>query len=161
MLRSASGERPWWVTELQGGPTIYTGGRPMNPTKSEVTRWLWDSFGAGSRAVVFWLWNPRVLGNEGGEWGLVSLEGEPSPRLESVKEIADTLKRLPELAQAKPMAPHVGILYNPETFLLIETGRPHPGCARSARRNRSGRWREPTRRSTARTFRWTSSIWTN
>ncbi len=132
MLRSASGQRPWWVTELQGGPTIYTGGRPMNPTKSEVTRWLWDSFGAGSRAVVFWLWNPRVLGNEGGEWGLVNLEGEPSPRLESVKETADTLKRLPELAQAKPMAPHVAILYNPETFLLIELdGRTQSAAKRS------------------------------
>jgi beta-galactosidase len=120
LLRSASGERPWWVTELQGGPTIYTGGRPMNPTRSETTRWIWDSFGAGSRAVVFWLWNPRVLGNEGGEWGLVNLEGEPSARLESVKEVADALKRLPELAQAKAVARRVGILYNPETFLLIE-----------------------------------------
>ena len=44
----------------------------------------------------------------------------PRPALESVKEIADALKRLPELAQAKPVAPRVGILYNPETFLLIE-----------------------------------------
>jgi beta-galactosidase len=120
MLRSASGERPWWLTELQGGPTVYTGGRAMNPTKSEETRWLWDSFGAGARAVVFWLWNPRVLGHEGGEWGLVSLEGEPSPRVETVKEVADALKRLPELAQAKAVPRQVGILYNPETLLLIE-----------------------------------------
>ncbi len=120
MIRSASGERPWWLTELQGGPTIYTGGRAMNPTKSEVTRWIWDSFGAGSRAVVFWMWNPRVMGNEGGEWGLVNMEGEPSPRLQAVKEVADALKRLPELAQAKAVAPRVGILYNPETLLLIE-----------------------------------------
>jgi len=120
LLRSASGERPWWVTELQGGPTIYTGGRPMNPTRSEVTRWIWDSFGAGSRAGVFWLWNPRVLGNEGGEWGLVGVDGEPSTRLESVKEIAGALNRLPELAQAKAVARRVGILYNPETSLLIE-----------------------------------------
>jgi hypothetical protein len=92
----------------------------MNPTRSEITRWLWDSFGAGSRAVVFWLWNPRVLGNEAGEWGLVSLDGEPSTRLEAVKDVADTLKRLPELAQAKAVARQVGILYNPETLLLIE-----------------------------------------
>jgi len=132
MLRSASGERPWWVTELQGGPTIYTGGRAMNPTRSEVTRWIWDSFGAGSRAVVFWLWNPRVLGNEGGEWGLVGVDGEPSPRLEVVREIADSLKRLPELVQAKPVARQVGILYNPETFLLIEMdGRAQAAAKRS------------------------------
>jgi len=120
LLRSASGGRPWWVTELQGGPTIYTGRRAMNPTKSEVTRWLWDSFGAGARGVVFWLWNPRVLGNEGGEWSLVSLEGTPSTRLESVKNVTDALKRLPELAQARAVPRRVGILYNPESLLLIE-----------------------------------------
>jgi beta-galactosidase len=132
LLRSASGERPWWVTELQGGPTVYTGGRAMNPTPSELTRWMWDSFGAGSRAVVFWLWNPRFLGNEGGEWGLVGLDGEPSPRLEAVKAIADALKRLPELAQAKPVPRRVGIIYNPETLLLIEMdGRAQAAAKRS------------------------------
>jgi beta-galactosidase len=120
MLRSASGERPWWVTELQGGPTIYSGGRPMNPTPAEITRWLWDSFGAGARGVVFWMWNPRVLGNEGGEWGLVSQDGKPSQRLESVKKVGEALGRLPELAQANPAAARVGILYNPEAFSLIE-----------------------------------------
>lgn len=132
LLRSASGQHPWWVTELQGGLTIYTGGRPMNPTRSEITRWIWDSFGAGSRAVVFWLWNPRVLGNEGGEWSLVSLGGEPSPRLEAVREISGALKRSPELAQAKAVAPRVGILYNPETLLLIELdGRTQAAAKRS------------------------------
>jgi beta-galactosidase GanA len=61
-----------------------------------------------------------VLGNEGGEWGLVSQDGKPSQRLESVKKVGEALGRLPELAQAKPAAARVGILYNPEAFSLIE-----------------------------------------
>jgi hypothetical protein len=40
--------------------------------------------------------------------------------VETVKEVADALKRLPELAQAKAVPRQVGILYNPETLLLIE-----------------------------------------
>jgi len=125
LLRSASAERPWWVTELQGGPTVFTGHRAMNPTRSEITRWVWDSFGAGSRAVVFWLWNPRVLGNEGGEWGLVGGDGEPTPRLDAVRDVSDALKRVPELAQASAPARKVGILYNPEALLLMQLdGRP-------------------------------------
>jgi beta-galactosidase GanA len=91
----------------------------MNPGKSELARWLWDAFGAGARGVVFWLWNPRVLGNEAGEVALVSLDGDPSPRVVAVKEIADTLNRLPELAQAKAVAPRVAILYDREALLLI------------------------------------------
>ena len=121
LLRSAAGGRPWWVTELGAGPTVYSAGsRPMCVAKSEMSRWLWDAFGAGGRGVVFWLWHPRWLGNEAGEVGLVSLDGEPSPRLEWVKSIADALDRLPELAHAKAVAPRVGILYNPETLLLIQ-----------------------------------------
>ena len=121
MLRSAAGAKPWWVTEIGGGPAVFDAGSfPINPTRSELARWLWDSFGAGARGVIFWMWSPRWMGYEGGEEGLVSLEGVPSPRVEAVKEIADTLARLPELAEAKPVAPRVAILYDPEAVLLMQ-----------------------------------------
>jgi beta-galactosidase GanA len=48
------------------------------------------------------------------------MDGEPSARLQLVKEVADAIERLPELAQAKPVARRVGIVYNPETLLLIQ-----------------------------------------
>jgi beta-galactosidase len=121
VLRSAAGGRPWWVTEIGGGPAIYSAGNfPINPSQAELARWLWDSFGAGARGVVFWMWSPRVLGYEAGEEGLVSLDGVPSPRVQLVKEIADDLNRLPELAQAKPVTPRVAILYDPEAVLLMQ-----------------------------------------
>ncbi len=60
------------------------------------------------------------MGYEAGEEGLVSLEGDPSPRVELVKQIADTLNRLPELAEAKPVESRVAILYNPEAVLLMQ-----------------------------------------
>jgi beta-galactosidase GanA len=118
LLASASGARPWWVTELQSGLTAFTGRRPMNPTAGEMTRWLWDSFGAGAKAVVYWCWHPRTLGNEGGEWGLVSIDGEPSIRAVATRQVADILKRLPVLNQAKPIPPRAAILYNRETMVL-------------------------------------------
>jgi beta-galactosidase len=118
LIGTPAGDQPWWVTELQSGPTIFTGEFPLNPAPEDMTRWLWDSFGAGSKAVIFWLWHPRVGGTEAGEWGLVSLEGNPSIRLPAVKSVVDELKRNAYLAEAKPQPAKVAILYNRESAIL-------------------------------------------
>ncbi len=118
LIGTPAGDQPWWVTELQSGPTIFTGGFPLNPTPDDMTRWLWDSFGAGSKAVIFWLWHPRVGGTEAGEWGLVSLDGKPSIRLPAVKSVIDGLNRNAYLAEAKPQPAKVAILYNRESAII-------------------------------------------
>ena len=118
LIGTPAGDQPWWVTELQSGPTVYTGEFPLNPTPEDMTRWLWDSFGAGSKAVIFWLWHPRVGGTEAGEWGLVSLEGRPSIRLPAVKSVVDGLKRNAYLAEAMPQPAKVAILYNRESAII-------------------------------------------
>ena len=118
LIGGAAGTKRWWVTELQSGPTIFTGGFPLNPTPDDITRWLWDSFGAGSKGVIFWLWQPREGGQEGGEWGLVTLDGKPSVRVPAVKAVAQALKRIPSLAAAQPQQSQVAILYNRQTAIL-------------------------------------------
>jgi len=118
LIGTPAGDQPWWDTELQSGPTVYTGEFPLNPTPEDMTRWLWDSFGAGSKAVIFWLWHPRVGGTEAGEWGLVSLEGRPSIRLPAVKSVVDGLKRNAYLAEAMPQPAKVAILYNRESAII-------------------------------------------
>jgi beta-galactosidase len=115
----ASPGKPFWVTELQSGPTIFTGKIPLYTTPGYLTRWLWDSYGAGSRAVIFWLWDPRVSGTEAGEWGLVSLDGTPSKQVPAVKAVADTLERNPWLNDAHPQPAKAAILYNREAEILI------------------------------------------
>lgn len=119
LIGGPAGNQPWWVTELQSGPTVFTGGFPLNPSPADMTRWLWDAYGAGAKAVIFWLWHPRVGGSEAGEWGLVSLDGTPSNRLPAVKVVAQSLGRLPDLALAEPQPPKVAILYNRESSILM------------------------------------------
>ena len=109
---------PFWVTELQSGPTLYTGHFPFTTTPQDLTRWMWDSYGAGSNAVIFWLWHPRDTGTEGGEWGLVSADGTPSVRLPAVRAVADVLRHNPSLAQARAQPTRVAILYNREANVV-------------------------------------------
>jgi beta-galactosidase len=115
----AQPQKPMWVTELQSGPVAFTGRFALTETPGDLTRWMWDAYGAGSRAVIFWLWNPRVSGTEAGEWSLVSLDGTPSVRVPAVKSVADTLTRNPWLNEAHPQPAKVAILYNREAQVLI------------------------------------------
>jgi beta-galactosidase len=118
LIASPSGSKPWWVTELQSGPTVFTGRFPLNPEPEDITRWLWDSYGAGAKGVIFWLWQPRSGGQEGGEWGLVSLDGKPSIRVPAVKAVAESLQRNPFLAEARRQPAKAAILYNRETAII-------------------------------------------
>ena len=110
--------KPFWVTELESGPTVYTGTFPLNVTPQDLSRWMWDSYGAGSNAVIFWLWQPRDIGTEAGEWGLVSLDGTPTVRLPAVKAVADVLKKNPGLAAERPQLPRVAILFDRQAAVI-------------------------------------------
>jgi beta-galactosidase len=108
----ASPQMPFWVTELQSGPTIYTGQFSLTPSPQDLTRWVWDSYGAGANSVVFWLWHPRDIGTEAGEWGIVGLQGQPTPRLTAIRAVARVLDTNPALAAMHPQQARVAILYD-------------------------------------------------
>jgi beta-galactosidase len=51
LIRSGAGDKPFMITEMQGGNNIYGGFVPMCPTKDEITQWLWISIGSGSKGT--------------------------------------------------------------------------------------------------------------
>ena len=119
LIRSVSAPAPWWVTELQAGPTVFTGSRPLNPTAGEITRWLWDGIGNGARGIVFWLWHPRTEGNEAGEWALAGSNGEDTDRTRATRAVAQLLKRHEYFfTTAKPVPAASAILYDRDAMLL-------------------------------------------
>jgi beta-galactosidase len=119
LIRSVSAPAPWWVTELQAGPTIFTGSRPLNPTGGEITRWLWDGLGNGARGIVFWLWHPRTEGNEAGEWGLAGPNGEPTDRTRATQAVAQALDRHSAFFRgASPVPARAAILYPRDAMIL-------------------------------------------
>jgi hypothetical protein len=118
VLRSGSGGAPWWVTEMQSGPTLFSG-RLMNPSGEEMTRWLWDDIGAGAKGVIFWCWHPRRFGREAGEFGLVKADASPTPRSEAVSRLIRTLSGPASfLHQAEPLPARVAILYSRPAQML-------------------------------------------
>jgi beta-galactosidase len=120
-IRSFAIPGPWWVTEMQAGAQIlFTGSRHFCPTGSEITRWLWDGFGNGAQAVLFWLWNPRTEGFEAGEWGIALPDGGPTDRTRAAQAVARALRKHESFfAAAKPLPARVAILYDYEARLLF------------------------------------------
>ena len=110
--------KPFWVTELQSGPTIYTGQFSLTVSPQDLTRWMWDSYGAGANSVVFWLWHPRDIGTEAGEWGLVGLEGQPTVRLPAIKAVAEVLNKNTSIASQHPQQARVAILYDRDAAVV-------------------------------------------
>lgn len=119
IIRSAANGKTFWVTELQSGSTLLTGKTPFTPTPDQMTAWIWDSVGAGAKAVVYWMWNPRNFAQEGGEWGIVSSSCHPSKRLEASARASSLLKEHEDFFRAaRPEPARCAILYNHATEIL-------------------------------------------
>jgi beta-galactosidase len=115
--RHPNGE--FWVTELQGGTNIFSGLTYLCPTPDDIRHWLWESIGSGASVILFWCFNTRNGGSEGGEWGLLNQAGLPSGRLNAASEVAKILAENKELFDAtKPKEPDVWILYSENSWAL-------------------------------------------
>jgi len=121
LMRGATraAHRYFWVTELQGGTNIYSGSTYLGPSGEDLRSWVWESLGAGAKAVVFWCFNARVQGCEAGEWGLVDQQGRPSRRLTEVSEIAALLEKHQSCFSASvPARAPLALLYSEATWKL-------------------------------------------
>ncbi len=122
LIRSGAGDKPYMVTELQGGNNTYSGFVPMCPTKDEITQWLWVSIGSGSKGTIFWTLNPRAVGGEAGEWAMIDFQQKPSDRLLAAGSVANELNKNKKLFEnAKPYESTIYILYSKESFWLEKT----------------------------------------
>jgi hypothetical protein len=121
LARSASRapDRLFWVSELQGGPALFSGRRHFSPRPEDLRAWLWESVASGAKAVLFWCFNSRDNGGEGGEWSLLDQLGRSSRRLEAVRKFIDELAPCQALlSSAKPPSAKVKILYSEASMLL-------------------------------------------
>ncbi len=90
-IRGFADPKSFWVTELQGGNNIYSGGKPLYPTHRDISQWTWTAIGSGAHRVIYWLLNTRPDGIESGEWSLLDFQNKPSSRLMSAGGIAKAI----------------------------------------------------------------------
>ncbi|HEX8147052.1 MAG TPA: beta-galactosidase [Pyrinomonadaceae bacterium] len=121
LVRGASEPHPFWVTELQGGPNLYSSVRPLSPAREDIAQWVWTGVGAGADRVIFWLLNARAQGSEAGEWSLLDFQGRTGERFDTASDIARVLERNASFFEkARPVESSVTVILSPETMTLQE-----------------------------------------
>lgn len=90
-MRGYAKDKLFWMTELQGGPAIftYTTSGPSCPEKSDLTLQLWDCIGGGAKACVYWSFTPTVRG----EWALLGLLDNNTERCDAIKDAFNLIKK--------------------------------------------------------------------
>ncbi|SDY47610.1 beta-galactosidase [Herbiconiux ginsengi] len=117
--RSAAGERPFWLAELQGG-----GGRLGHHVlpavrADEQQRWLWNGMGRGAKGTIVWQWRDEVLGRESGGFGFSGDDGHAPARAEAMARTASLIAANEDFLDAyRPEAAQVGVLFLPDTYYL-------------------------------------------
>lgn len=127
LIRSASRDpaKRFWITEMQGGPAIYTGHSSgiSVPEKEDLKLAMWDYIGGGARGCIYWSYTPTVRG----EWQLSGFGNKPTKRMAATKEIFDVLDKNRSLIEnAAVEQPDVWILSSePSLIHDILLGRVH------------------------------------
>ena len=80
IIAEASGNKPFYQVELQGGAgkAGLLGGKV--PTAEEVRLWNWNVIASGGKGVVYWQYAAEPAGMESPGFGLVGFNGEDTPR---------------------------------------------------------------------------------
>ena len=129
--RSAAGDKTFWVSELQGGSARQGFSVYPSVRAKPQQRWVWNGYGRGAKAVIFWCWRDEVFGRESSGYGLSGLDGYADERIEAMKETGELLQKYDGLLEGyKPDPVKVAVLFDPNTFNL---GWAQDGSARRSR----------------------------
>jgi beta-galactosidase len=112
-IRSAAGDRGWWIGELQAGQGA-TGVRVANPvTDADVRLWGWAVISRGARSISYYAYYPMSSGYESNGYGLIELDGSMTPRARAAGAFADVVGRNANLfTELRPEPSQVAIVYN-------------------------------------------------
>lgn len=91
IVAEASGSKPFYQVELQGGggKKGLLGGEV--PGKHDINVWNWNTIAAGGKGVLYWQYAAEPAGLESPGFGLVNFEGELSERFIAASQCAKTL----------------------------------------------------------------------
>lgn len=136
LTRAASGGKPFWHAEAQGGPLWLqpqVTGRPREDGRvtepEDIRLWQMTSFAGGARGLLFPRWRPLLDGPLFGAFGPYAMDGSRTERSRMAGTIAKwaNASAQKELLEAAPVQGDIGILVTPETqtfdYLLSREGK--------------------------------------
>jgi beta-galactosidase len=119
MVRAVTGDKGFYVGELQGGFGVHgvIAGNPITPNDLEL--YTWGMVARGAKAVNYYAFYPMSTGYESGGYGLINLDGTLTERSRRAGAMAQKIAgNCDLLLKAKPQRSEVAVIFNPLTPLL-------------------------------------------
>ncbi len=132
-MRSASGPKRFWTSELQGGgstvaPVVPSSGYGAVDGRS-LQRWVWHCVAGGTDTILFWAWRDEVFGGESGWIGIVGDDGLREDRLAALRELGAALRGQGAFLEGyRPRPPETGILFSPQSAYLFWAAKGNTNC---------------------------------
>lgn len=114
---ATAGNKPMWMSELQGGQAVVAGmyGTPL--TGAEQQAWIWTGIARGAKALLLWGWRNEIFGIESNRFGVIGVDGLASDRQRMLRRSAETVTTHGELLRDfQPHPPQVGVLFQRNTY---------------------------------------------
>lgn len=117
--RSAAGDKPYWVAELQGGAHRH-GIAVSDPVSGPLQqRWVWTGYARGAKTVNFWCWRDEIFGREASGFGIVGDDGYADSRLAGLATTAGVLRDGgPLLDGYRPEPASIAVAFSPDCYRL-------------------------------------------
>lgn len=118
ITRGSAGDKPFWMTELQGGQGGSGLERSRNMRPRDIRFWNWMGVATGAKGVIYWCYHTEATGWEGGGYGLVARDGSATERvLEAATDNRLIQAHWDVIQNYKPKT-EVAILYDQDNALL-------------------------------------------
>jgi len=117
--RSVTGDRGFYIGELQAGYGVHgvIVGNPVTPNDLQIQ--AWSAVARGARSISFYAYYPMSTGYEAGGYGLVNLDGSKTNRSVLAGVAARAIAANADLLlEARPAPAEVAIVFNPLAPLL-------------------------------------------
>jgi beta-galactosidase len=119
MVRAVTGEKGFYIGELQAGYGVHgvIAGNPITPNDLEL--YAWSAVARGAKSISFYAFYPMSTGYESGGYGLVNLDGTLTERSRRAGAAARRITGHADLLlAARPAPAEVAIIFNPLAPLL-------------------------------------------
>lgn len=120
LTRSAGRGKPFWVSEMPGGPSNIRGFRASRiPRPEDYYAWNWLAASLGSSGTVHWCYLTERTGQEGSRFGMIRLNGEHTARSRGIASTCALLKEHEDIITGAETPTQVAVLYDPDNSSLL------------------------------------------
>lgn len=118
-IRSAGQGKPFWISELQGGPSLHSPGQGNNYSPVDLRLWTFCTLAHGAKGILYWSWRPEPFGPETLGFGLCLFDGTPTDRTRMVKTVSQIVgKNESVFSQSEVYPAQAAILFDPDLYII-------------------------------------------